>query len=131
MRAVSRLPARDMTEKQLQQSITDLCRLLGLYAYHTRDSRGSAAGFPDLVIVGTSILHAELKTARGRLTVEQIAWKRAIVAAGGRWVLWRPDDWHSGEIRHALTGMAPPRPVRSQVIRGAAELPPGGGHDGR
>jgi hypothetical protein len=127
---VSRLPVPEMTERQLQQSVTDLCRLLGLYAYHTRDSRGSMAGFPDLVIVGESILYAELKTDRGRLTVDQVAWQRAILAADGRWVLWRPVNWHSGDIRQMLTGMAPPRPVRGQVIRAAAELPRGGGRHG-
>jgi hypothetical protein len=128
---VSRLPVPEMTEEQLHESVMDLCRLFGLYTYHTRDSRGSSRGYPDLVIVGTSILYAELKTDRGRLTVDQVAWQRAILAADGRWALWRPADWHSGEIRQVLTGMAPPRPVRGQVIRGAAELPPGGGHDGR
>jgi hypothetical protein len=49
-----------MTEKQLQQLIIGACRWAGLLVYHTFDSRRSASGFPDLVIVGTAILYREL-----------------------------------------------------------------------
>jgi hypothetical protein len=97
-----------MTEAQLQQSITDLCRYLALYVYHTRDSRGSARGFPDLVIVGPcGILWRELKSDTGTITPDQRAWGRAIDGAAGNWSVWRPSEWHSGRIRRelfALTG---------------------------
>jgi hypothetical protein len=99
---VTRLPARAMTERQLQQSVSDLCRVLHLLCYHTRDSRGSAAGFPDLVIVGSAVLFAELKSAAGKTTIEQRVWGQGIADAGGLWVLWRPEHWHSGEIRETL-----------------------------
>jgi hypothetical protein len=99
---VTRLPARDMTERQLQQSVTDLCRVLHLLCYHTRDSRGSSAGFPDLVIIGSAILFAELKSQHGKATIEQGVWRDGIREAGGTWYLWRPEHWHSGEIRQTL-----------------------------
>jgi len=106
MTTVTRLPVRDMTERQLQQSVTDLCRVFHLLCYHTRDSRGSAAGFPDLVIVGDKgILYAELKSKAGKLTIEQGCWRDGITAAGGVWRCWRPADWHSGDIRAELEGL--------------------------
>lgn len=124
---VTRLPARAMTERQLQESITDLCRLLGLYVYHTRDSRGSAKGFPDLVIMGTIILYVELKTARGKLTIDQVFVRDRCRKGGGHWALWRPEHWHSGEIRQTLTVLAGRPPVvAGEVIRPAA-LTEGGG----
>lgn len=101
-------PAPRMTEAQLQQAITDLCRYLGLYVYHTRDSRGSARGFPDLVIAGCAgIAYRELKSDTGTITVDQRAWGRVLADAGGNWSVWRPGEWHSGRIRRelfALTG---------------------------
>jgi hypothetical protein len=107
-----------MTERQLQQSVSDLCKWHKLYHYHTRDSRGSAAGFPDLVIAGRWVLYVELKTERGKLTIDQAAWRDALIRAGADWRLWRPADWHSGEIREVLAGLAlPPRTVRGQVIK--------------
>jgi hypothetical protein len=99
---ITRLPARDMTEWQLMQSVTDLCRVFHLLCYHTRDSRGSSAGFPDLVIVGSSILFAELKSQHGKPTIEQNVWRDGIREAAGMWALWRPEHWHSGEIRQTL-----------------------------
>lgn len=96
-----------MTEAQLQQAITDLARWLRLYVYHTRDSRGSARGFPDLVIVGPhGILWRELKSDSGNLAVDQRAWGRALVRAGAGWSVWRPADWHSGRVRRELEALA-------------------------
>lgn len=126
---VARLPVRDMTERQLQQSVTDLCRVFHLLCYHTRDSRGSAAGFPDLVITGPrGIIFAELKTAHGKTTIEQRCWEAGIREAGGSYALWRPAHWHSGEIREALAALcarAPDRPP-ARPARHAYALPEGG-----
>lgn len=93
-----------MTEAQLQDAIVTTARLLGWLVYHTFDSRHSAAGFPDLVLVrGTALIFAELKSETGRLSAEQDAWlaalqdtRRVIVA------VWLPRDWQSGEIERAL-----------------------------
>lgn len=75
---------------------------LGWRAYHTHDSRHSAAGFPDLVLVRERIVYAELKTTKGKLSPSQAAWMEALRAAGGEVYLWRPCCWNSGEIEAVL-----------------------------
>ena len=40
-----------ITEEQFQQQIIDLADVRGWWHYHTRDSRRSDEGFPDLVLV--------------------------------------------------------------------------------
>lgn len=98
--------APKLTERQLQDNITGLCRWLGLLCYHTHDSRNSSAGFPDLVIVGTSVIFAELKSATSDMTKAQTAWADAISEAGnGCHFLWRPADWWSGAIRTQLEAL--------------------------
>lgn len=97
-----------MTEKQLQQTIVDLCRWLRLRVYHTYDSRRSEPGWPDLVIVGNSVLYAELKSDRGRVSREQQEWHDILTAAGAEVHVWRPR--HLQDIRrrlHQLAGRAP------------------------
>lgn len=75
-----------------------LSRLGGWLRYHTLDSRGSDAGFPDEVLVrGSQIVFAELKAGPTRLaryqpTVEQKRWLGALRGAGADARLWTPDD---------------------------------------
>jgi hypothetical protein len=96
-----------MTEAQLDRLVFDYARWRKVYAYHTRDSRGSARGFPDWVLVGPGgILYRENKTASGRVTVDQRAWGMALVAAGGNWSVWREADWHAGRIRREIDQIA-------------------------
>jgi hypothetical protein len=48
-------------------------------------------GFVDLVIAKNGrVIHAELKTATGRLSADQMRWRDAL---GETWRLWRPSDW--------------------------------------
>lgn len=113
--------AKRLTEAQLQATILDLVRDLGLdLAYHTLDSRGSQSGFLDLIIAGPcGLILAELKREgqsltkgkwvpdrRGRSIYHpgQQDWFDAIsgltvppVAA-----LWKPQDWYSGRIDDEL-----------------------------
>lgn len=72
-----------MTERQLQDQIVRMAKVQGWLCYHTYDSRRSAPGFPDLVLVhpdrsGAPIIFAELKTEKGRVKPEQQAWIDAI-----------------------------------------------------
>ena len=66
-----RTPARAVVdgltgERELLAAVIDLARLRRWLCYHTHDSRHSAAGFPDLLLVrGRRLMAAELKTARG------------------------------------------------------------------
>jgi hypothetical protein len=63
--------------------------------YHTHDSRHSAAGFPDLVLVRPpSLIFAELKTdsARSRLSAAQLRWIDLLEGCGAETYVWRPAD---------------------------------------
>jgi hypothetical protein len=92
-----------MREAHLQAAVIGLCQWLGLLVYHTRDSRGSAAGFPDLVIVGPrGVLFRELKSNTGKTTAAQRAWGQGLTEAGARYGIWTPQEWADGTIRGEL-----------------------------
>jgi hypothetical protein len=98
-----------MTEAELQELIRDACSWLRLLAYHTRDSRGSSPGFPDLVIVGPGgFLIRELKSETGRITAQQADWLQALRKAGVDAKVWQPVDWHSDMIMNELRRAAGP-----------------------
>lgn len=82
------------SEKQFQAQVLQLAKLCGWKAYHTHNSRRSAPGFPDLVLVRPPrVIFAELKTESGRLRPEQRAWLEALEACPGVEVqVWRPRD---------------------------------------
>jgi hypothetical protein len=86
---------KPLSEAQFQRQVIQLAALLGYRVYHTHDSRRSAAGFPDLVLVhpkrGT--VFAELKTDTGKVKPEQAEWLADLQAAGQRAYLWRPADF--------------------------------------
>lgn len=83
-----------LTEEQFLARVTALCDWLHLLWYHTRDSRRSPSGFPDLVIVGpTRVIYAELKSEKGRTTARQKDWLAGLQAAGQAAHVWRPSDW--------------------------------------
>lgn len=65
------------------------------YVYHTKDSRGSKHGFPDLCFVhAPSGLtgFAELKTEKGVIRKEQAEWLWALSKKNKRVYLWKPSD---------------------------------------
>ena len=98
-----RLRPRAVTEAELLASVLELARLLGIFAYHTHDSRRSQAGFPDLVLAGNrGLVFAELKSESGRLSREQVAWRWQLEVLGQAYRIWRPRDWHNQAIRHEL-----------------------------
>lgn len=95
-RLVPRSGQATLTEAQFSAQVIRLAKLLGYAAYHTHDSRRSAKGFPDLVLVrpaanGQSgrVIFAELKGTRTRVTDEQRAWIRALQEAGAEAYIWR------------------------------------------
>lgn len=95
-----------MTEAHLLAAVKDLARLWGLLVYHTRDSRGSDPGFPDLVIVGPcGVLFRELKSQAGQLTRPQGLWRDGLRDGGANWGLWRPEDWRNGQVAAELRGL--------------------------
>jgi hypothetical protein len=97
-----------VTEKEWQQTVVDTARAFGWRVYHTFDSRNSAPGFPDLVMVRRGrLVFAELKSAHGKLSMPQTEWLMALASVApagvgdeglktGRGVgvfVWHPRDW--------------------------------------
>lgn len=93
-----------MNERSLQAAVLELAGLLGWATYHTFDSRRSAPGFPDLVLVRPPrIVFAELKAGRGRLSLDQHRWLDLLAGCPGvEAYLWTPAQWRAGEIERAL-----------------------------
>jgi hypothetical protein len=92
-----------MSEKQLTQAVVDCARRLGWLCYHTHDSRRSAPGFPDVVLIrGRRMIVAELKVGKNKATAAQLAWLGAFEDCGVPAYLWREDDWLSGRVEDAL-----------------------------
>jgi hypothetical protein len=89
-----RLRAR-MSEEAFQQWVIDFARLRGWRYYHTRYSKRSPSGFPDLVLVRNGrLIFAELKTETGRVTTDQQDWiddLDDVTPLLGVYV-WRPSD---------------------------------------
>jgi hypothetical protein len=100
------LVADTMSEKQLQEHVRKLCRDLGLFHYHSFDSRRSEPGFPDSVICKKGLLYRELKSQTGRLSLAQIRTGRILAEAGADWKTWRPQDLIDGTIMKELQEIA-------------------------
>lgn len=93
----------EMTENDLQAAVEQLARLRGWLVYHTRRSTGSAAGFPDLILLReTRCLAVELKRDGKNPTATQTMWLTAFDAAGVATAVWRPVDWHNGTVEDVL-----------------------------
>lgn len=91
------------SERDLEEAVRALCVHLGLEVNHFPDSRRSwLPGWPDLEILGTRIIHRELKTQRGVLSPAQRRVGSRIMKAGGDWAVWRPADYLDGTIEHKL-----------------------------
>lgn len=100
---VNPVPLADLTEEQFLSEVLRLARRLGWHAYHTRDSRKSAAGFPDCVFARAPRLFvAELKVGDNQPTAAQLTWLEQFQAASIPAYVWRPTDWQ--EIERTLRG---------------------------
>ena len=83
-----------VSERDWQATVVQLAKLRGWRHYHTHDSRRSAPGFPDLVLVrGERVIFAELKTDTGRVSVAQREWLDALRLTPAEVAIWRPRDW--------------------------------------
>ena len=112
-----------MTEKQLQEAVIACAKLLGWRVYHTWDSRRSAPGFPDLVLVlpGSRLIFAELKTETGKVSDAQNQWLDDLgsVTWDTEEYIWRPRHWLSGEIENILRGKPPLPGEDTKATRGS------------
>jgi hypothetical protein len=92
-----------LTERELQDAVTGMCRLYGIAFYHPYLSQRSAPGWPDLVLCGgRGFMARELKSSAGKTTTAQERWGHALRQAGVSWDIWRPDDLKSGRIQREL-----------------------------
>ena len=103
-----------MTEREFQQAVVQLARLMGWRVHHTRPAltqRGrwltpiqGDAGFPDLVLCRPPrLILAELKRVGGKPTPAQRGWLDALHAcASVECYLWTPADWDA--VARALGG---------------------------
>lgn len=94
----------DPPEKEFQAVVIEAARTLGHKVAHFRPAMtkhgwrtpagADGAGWPDLVIAGRGrILFVELKRRKGRLSVDQKAWRALLEENGGEYRLWTPADW--------------------------------------
>jgi hypothetical protein len=105
-----------MSEDQVARAVAQMVKQLGLLGYHTFDSRRSASGFPDWLIVGPGgVIFRELKRQNKNPTRAQQAWLDALTAAGADAGTWRPSDLLSGRIARELNALA-----RAKTRTGAA-----------
>lgn len=80
-----------MSERKFQAEVMKVAAQLGWRFYHTHDSIGSQAGFPDLVMVRDDrLIFAELKTEKGKLSHEQLEWITALGMTRATVCMWRP-----------------------------------------
>jgi hypothetical protein len=99
--------AARMTEAELQDRVRAMCDALGLVVRHVRDERGNwLQGWPDLDILGTRLIHRELKSMRGQLTGDQRRVGAKLTRAGQDWAVWRPVDLLDGTIARKLTAIS-------------------------
>jgi hypothetical protein len=112
-------------EADFQEQVIALARLHGWRVAHFRKVRvqrkngtvywetpvaADGKGFPDLILVrGSRIIAAELKTDAGALKPEQTLWLDAFRGAGVLALVWRPVYWNAIEAELQLRTAAPPR----------------------
>lgn len=92
-----------MTEDELQSALIEHAQLHGWMTYHTHDSRHSAAGFPDLVLIRPpDLILWELKDAKRRVTPEQQHWLDQLVSVSNvEAAVIRPADYDRALARLA------------------------------
>src|SRR5436309_1092831 len=114
------LSLAEILEKEWQAQVVDLARTFGWREYHTYNSRRSAMGFPDLVLLRDRSVFLELKREKGRLTEDQQGWFRALLVAGCEAYVARPRDLDA--LALILASRRPPWESRGAVVDAAAGL---------
>ena len=82
-----------MSETEFQAWVISVAKQSGWKHFHTYNSRRSVGGFPDLFLVNVKrdiSLFVELKTATGKVRIEQRHWLTELRAVGQIACVWRP-----------------------------------------
>ncbi len=88
-----------IAEAQFERQVIDYAQLMGWRIYHTRNSKGSVKGYPDLTMVrGTRLIFAELKTDTGKTSAAQGDWLDDLRRTLAEVYIWRPAHWPSIEL---------------------------------
>ena len=99
-----------MSEDTFLAMVKKYAELRGWLFYHPWKSSHSVKGFPDCTMVrGGSLIFAELKSEKGKISEAQARWLRELSVFGGRELsvfgirdltfprfgvyVWRPSDW--------------------------------------
>lgn len=99
--------APKLSEEEFQQQVIDLAHYCNWTVAHFRKARtlkgwvtpvqADGKGWPDLVLVRHfTIIFAELKSEKGKLTPEQQNWIDLLSNVGDKDVqvyIWRPENW--------------------------------------
>lgn len=83
-----------MNEREWTRWVKGRADEWGWLRYHTHRSDFSPAGFPDECLVRPPrLVFAELKSATGKLSPNQVRWRDELAEVPGvEWYLWRPSD---------------------------------------
>lgn len=100
------LTVKDATEEGFLKLVLDVAKVWGWKSAHFRPAMtsrgwrtavsGDGKGFPDLMLIHPGfgdIIVAELKSGKGKLTMEQKEWIEAFRACGIQAYVWRFEDW--------------------------------------
>lgn len=110
-------------EKGFQEQVLQLAVLYRWRSFHAFDSRRSTAGFPDLVLVrGSELIFAELKTETGRTSPDQIGWLNDLMAVSSAVTLATPSAsspppavsvylWRPSDLTAIISRLSRPAPV--------------------
>lgn len=79
-------------ESEAQSTIVELAGWRRWRVYHTRDSRGSQGGYPDLTLVRDRVIFVELKRVGEKPRRDQVEWLDELAQAGAETYLWTLDD---------------------------------------
>lgn len=83
-----------MSEREWQDLVVQYARLHKWWVFHPYDSRKSAPGWPDLVLLRPPrIVVAELKSERGKVSAAQERVLALLDECGVDARVWRPSDW--------------------------------------
>jgi hypothetical protein len=103
-----------MSEAQLMDAIAELAQVRGFMVHHQRPARTAEGwrsavaydgrGWPDLVIVGHGrCLIVEVKSDKGKVTLEQHAWLDLLRDTCVEVYVIRPADWRDGTVEAVLS----------------------------